>query len=76
VAAQVLLVARGERGARRTAEQLELALEGADLGLWDVRNDCFNHNEVVRRQLGYAPGGSVTRDRRGAISSIATMPSG
>jgi diguanylate cyclase (GGDEF)-like protein/PAS domain S-box-containing protein len=42
----------------KTAEQLELALQGADLGLWDwnVRDDHFNHNEVVRHQLGYASG--------------------
>ena len=53
-----LLEASAERERRKTAEQLELALEGADLGLWDwdVRNDRLNHNEVVRRQLGYAPG--------------------
>ncbi|MEO5844193.1 MAG: diguanylate cyclase [Caldimonas sp.] len=64
-----LLEASAERERRRTAEQLELALEGADLGLWDwdVRNDRFNHNEVVRRQLGYSPGelgdsGSIWRD--------------
>jgi diguanylate cyclase (GGDEF)-like protein/PAS domain S-box-containing protein len=44
---------------RKTAEQLELALQGSGLGLWDwdVRNDLFLHNEVVRQQLGYAPGG-------------------
>ncbi len=43
---------------RKTAEQLELALQGSGLGLWDwdVRQDRFLHNEVVRRQLGYAPG--------------------
>jgi diguanylate cyclase (GGDEF)-like protein/PAS domain S-box-containing protein len=53
-----LLEASAERERRRNAEQLELALEGADLGLWDwdVRNDRFTSNEVVRRQLGYAPG--------------------
>jgi diguanylate cyclase (GGDEF)-like protein/PAS domain S-box-containing protein len=43
---------------RKTAEQLELALQGSGLGLWDwdVRNDRFLHNEIVRQQLGYAPG--------------------
>jgi len=53
-----LLEASAERERRRNAEQLELALEGAELGLWDwdVRNDRFTSNEVVRRQLGYAPG--------------------
>jgi diguanylate cyclase (GGDEF)-like protein/PAS domain S-box-containing protein len=53
-----LLEVSAERERRKTAEQLELALEGADLGLWDwdVRRDRFNHNEAVRRQLGYAPG--------------------
>ena len=53
-----LLQASAERERTRTAEQLELALQGAELGLWDwdVRNDRFNHNEVVRGQLGYAPG--------------------
>ncbi len=52
------LRASAERERAKTAEQLQLALEGADLGLWDwdVRNDHFNHNEVVRRQLGYAAG--------------------
>jgi len=43
---------------RKTSEQLELALQGSGLGLWDwdVRQDRFLHNEVVRGQLGYAPG--------------------
>ena len=41
---------------RLGAERLELALRGAELGLWDwdVRNDRFNHNELTRLQLGYA----------------------
>ena len=53
-----LLAASAERERRRNAEQLELALEGAELGLWDwdVRTDRFTHNDVTRRQLGYAPG--------------------
>ena len=40
---------------RPGAERLELALRGAELGLWDwdVRNDRFNHNELTRLQLGY-----------------------
>ncbi len=80
-----VLEASARRERRRNAEQLELALEGADLGLWDwdVRNDSFTHNEVVRRQLGYAPGelgdsGSVWRnivhpdDAERLISSIET----
>ena len=46
------------RERRQSAEQLELALQGADLGLWDwdLRGDRFEHNEVTRKQLGYAPG--------------------
>ncbi|MGZ5239949.1 MAG: PAS domain-containing protein, partial [Caldimonas sp.] len=46
------------RERQRSAEQLELALQGADLGLWDwdLRADRFQHNEVTRRQLGYEPG--------------------
>ena len=56
--AYALLEASAQRERRKNAEQLELALEGAELGLWDwdVRNDRFTSNEVVRRQLGYAPG--------------------
>ena len=44
------LEASAEVERRKTAEQLELALEGAGLGLWDwdVRQDLFLHNEVVR----------------------------
>jgi len=53
-----ILAASTERERRKNAEQLGLALEGAELGLWDwdVRNDRFVSNEVVRGQLGYAPG--------------------
>ncbi|MEP6738797.1 MAG: diguanylate cyclase [Caldimonas sp.] len=53
-----LLEESAARERHRTSEQLELALQGADLGLWDwdVRDDRFNHNSVVREQLGYAPG--------------------
>jgi PAS domain S-box-containing protein len=53
-----LLEASAERERRKNAEQLGLALEGAELGLWDwdVRHDRFTSNEVMRGQLGYAPG--------------------
>ena len=46
------------RERRQSAEQLELALQGADLGLWDwdLRGDRFEHNQVTRQQLGYEPG--------------------
>ncbi len=52
------LEAHAARERRQSAEQLELALQGADLGLWDwdLRADRFEHNEVTRKQLGYAPG--------------------
>jgi len=42
----------------RSAEQLELALQGADLGLWDwdLRTDHFTQNDVTQLQMGYAPG--------------------
>jgi diguanylate cyclase (GGDEF)-like protein/PAS domain S-box-containing protein len=52
------LEARAARERRQSAEQLELALQGADLGLWDwdLHDDRFNHNNVTRRQLGYSPG--------------------
>jgi len=52
------LEASAARERRQSAEQLELALQGADLGLWDwdLRGDRFEHNEVTRKQLGYAPG--------------------
>jgi diguanylate cyclase (GGDEF)-like protein/PAS domain S-box-containing protein len=46
------------RERRQSAEQLELALQGADLGLWDwdLHDDRFKHNQVTREHLGYAPG--------------------
>ncbi len=52
------LEARAARERQRSAEQLELALAGADLGLWDwdLRSDTFIQNEVTRQQLGYATG--------------------
>ena len=52
------LEASAARERRQSAEQLELALQGADLGLWDwdLRGDRFEHNQVTRQQLGYAPG--------------------
>ncbi|MEO6361930.1 MAG: diguanylate cyclase [Caldimonas sp.] len=51
------LEASAARDRHRIAEQLALALQGADLGLWDwdVRNDRFDRNELVRLQLGYSP---------------------
>ena len=52
------LEASAARERRQSAEQLELALQGADLGLWDwdLRGDRFEHNQVTRQQLGYEPG--------------------
>ena len=43
---------------QKITEQLGFALQGADLGLWDwnLRDDRFEQNHVVRQQLGYAPG--------------------
>ncbi len=51
------LQASAARERRETAEQLQLALKGADLGLWDwdVRRDHFDRNDTVVQQLGYAP---------------------
>ena len=53
----VRLQASAARERQRSAEQLELALQGADMGLWDwdLQNDRFNHNHVTRQQLGYSP---------------------
>ncbi|MDQ2926720.1 MAG: diguanylate cyclase [Pseudomonadota bacterium] len=52
------LQAGAAREQRRSAEQLELALQGAELGLWDwdLHDDRFNHNHLTRDQLGYSPG--------------------
>jgi diguanylate cyclase (GGDEF)-like protein/PAS domain S-box-containing protein len=52
-----LLQASAARERRATSEQLQLALKGADLGLWDwdVRRDHFDRNDTVA-QLGYAVG--------------------
>ena len=53
-----VLEASAARERHKAAEQLGLALQGADLGLWDwdVREDVFHQNEVIRAQLGYQPG--------------------
>ncbi len=52
------LEAESSRQRQQSAEQLELALQGADLGLWDwdLREDCFRHNDLMRIQLGYVHG--------------------
>ena len=49
------LQADASRERRQSAEQLELALQGADLGLWDwdLREDRFVHNDLMLAQLGY-----------------------
>ena len=56
---------------QRTASQLALALNSADMGLWDwdVRVDRFEHNETTRLQLGYRPGdiGPAGNDWRGLV---------
>ncbi len=56
--ALVVLEASAAADRQKVAEQLGFALQGADLGLWDwdLRDDRFEHNEVVFRQLGYAAG--------------------
>ena len=53
-----LLQASAARERRTNAEQLELALTSADLGLWDwdVRRDHFDRNDAVAQQLGYRRG--------------------
>ena len=50
-----MLEASAEIERRKSAELLQLALDGARLGLWDwnVRDDRFNHNDFVVSQLGY-----------------------
>ena len=56
---------------QRTANQLTLALQSADMGLWDwdCRVDRFEHNETTRLQLGYRPGdiGPAGGDWRGLV---------
>ena len=53
---QLETLAADER--RHHAEQLELALQGARMGLWDWRlsDDRFSSDGFVHRLLGYAPG--------------------
>ncbi len=61
---------QSEEALRRSEERLELALRGADLGLWDwdLTNDRLIVNERFAEMLGYAPGelieaGYVMRSR-------------
>ena len=44
---------------RQSAEQLALALQGADLGLWDwdLVSDRFTFNDLAHRQVGYTAAG-------------------
>jgi PAS domain S-box-containing protein len=48
---------RAEETLRQSEERLELALRGADLGLWDwdITNDRLTVNERFAAMLGYAP---------------------
>ena len=74
-----LLEASAERERRKTAEQLELALQGADLGLWDWDVP----QRPLQAQRGRARASSATRPARsatsvgdGATSSIPTTRRG
>ncbi|MDQ6629489.1 MAG: diguanylate cyclase, partial [Pseudomonadota bacterium] len=51
------LEAEAMRERQQSTERLQLALQGADMGLWDwdLREDRFGHNHVTRVQLGYGP---------------------
>ncbi|HEX7441352.1 MAG TPA: diguanylate cyclase [Caldimonas sp.] len=57
------LAASAEEERRRGAERLELALRGAELGLWDwdVVRDRSIQNELTQLQLGYE-GGEIGSD--------------
>ena len=49
---------RNERAIRESEQRMELAIEGADLGLWDLdlRSGVFNHNARLIGMLGYQTG--------------------
>jgi PAS domain S-box-containing protein len=51
--------ARSERAIRDSEQRTELAIEGADLGLWDLdlRNGAFSHNARLIGMLGHETGG-------------------
>ncbi len=51
--------ASSERAIRDSEQRTELAIEGADLGLWDLdlRNGAFSHNARLIGMLGHETGG-------------------
>jgi diguanylate cyclase (GGDEF)-like protein/PAS domain S-box-containing protein len=65
------LEASAARERQESAERLELALQGAELGLWDwdLRDDRYEHNAAAGRQMGYEPGevGASGNDWRNLI---------
>ncbi|HGY55749.1 MAG TPA: PAS domain S-box protein [Caldithrix abyssi] len=52
----ITLEKEAERALRASEERLELALMGANLGLWDwdIKNDSITYNEQCARMLGYS----------------------